>query len=704
MTIPAAEPQPTPSSIFADDEPVLQSHPLLGGAVVPLFGQADAWDFNGVIRRNANLTKGQHKLTFRKELSSPGWNLTAREIAMVMSNPRHEAVIDAGVHLLPEPFDLQTVAQTLSTLRALARFAEPRGLTAQLNTWRESDFRRFIAALRRSGMAPGTLARHVILVKRLHELGPALSLGGPPVDPWKGTSGRHVAKYVKTDELSTQPVPPAIWFPLVRAAWTYVHDFAPDVLRAAVRLGELRQQMRRFPRGSIDGHLEAWLADPANRIPLHSPAVAAGSSSGVEHGGVNFSLLALMAGADPDSSVFTRQQEFGRRRRRMVLAALEAGHATTTGLIDDLVQVRRADGSTGPWHPGLDPRALRGMLPVVRDAAFCLVAALSMMRDSEIHEIRRGSVVQHYNAPAIASTLDKGHAGKPGKHWWITEPVAEAITVAEAVSVHAERVFAPLGVQQRDDNAVHSDRMIDNFIEEVNTGSAFSGLDQIPAGKVRSHMFRRTMAMLTDQFPGSEIALGLQLKHVAARALANRSTMSYAAADVSWADELASALDAGRFQRFRELFGLHKDGKPIGYGPGAERVQAVFDEILATVKAKGGDARTEEDMLRKARITIRFGTLNNCLFDAANPAGAVCLENAVLPAGHTGPLEERCRPDKCRNSMIGVEHVAIHDSHRRRQLVLLETPRLPKPKQELIRREIERVDAVLAHVRKENQE
>ena len=54
-----------------------------------------------------------------------------------------------------------------------------------------------------------------------------------------------------------------------------------------------------------------------------------------------------------------------------------------------------------------------------------------------------------------------------------------------------------------------------------------------------------------------------------------------------------------------------------------------------------------------------------------------------------------------RAAWASVEHVAIHDSHRRRQLVLLETPRMPAPRKALIRREIERVDAVLAHVRKE---
>jgi hypothetical protein len=62
------------------------------------------------------------------------------------------------------------------------------------------------------------------------------------------------------------------------------------------------------------------------------------------------------------------------------------------------------------------------------------------------------------------------------------------------------------------------------------------------------------MAMLTDQFPGSEIALGIQLKHIASRALANRSTQGYANADSSWAAHLESAIDAARFQRLEDLY------------------------------------------------------------------------------------------------------------------------------------------------------
>ncbi|MEU3312796.1 hypothetical protein ABZ743_09075 [Streptomyces sp. NPDC006662] len=229
----------------------------------------------------------------------------------------------------------------------------------------------------------------------------------------------------------------------------------------------------------------------------------------------------------------------------------------------------------------------------------------------------------------------------------------------------------------------------------MNQGRAWSGLDGIPDGYVRPHMFRRTMAMLTDQFAGSEIALGIQLKHIATRALANAATRGYAAGDASWAEHLKDAIEVARFRKIEDLFTLHKEGQVIGFGPGADRLTTTFDQIISTAKARGGDARVEEDLLRKTRVTIRFGTMNNCLYDDTNPSGAVCLEHAVVPPGHTGPLHNRCRPDRCGNSMIGIEHIPIHDSHRRTQLKLLQTPRLPACRKQLITRELERVEAIL---------
>ncbi|MDN3259814.1 hypothetical protein QWJ26_08305 [Streptomyces sp. CSDS2] len=48
--------------------------------------------------------------------------------------------------------------------------------------------------------------------------------------------------------------------------------------------------------------------------------------------------------------------------------------------------------------------------------------------------------------------------------------------------------------------------------------------------------------------------------------------------------------------------------------------------------------------------------------------------------------------------MIGIEYVPIHDSHRRTQLKLLQTPGLPTCCKQLSTRELERVEVILDKV------
>lgn len=336
----------------------------------------------------------------------------------------------------------------------------------------------------------------------------------------------------------------------------------------------------------------------------------------------------------------------------------------------------------------------------LRNACFVLVVGLSMMRDSEIHEITKGSLVEHYGTPAIASTKLKHDPTLPIKHWWITEPLAEAIVVAEHLPDHPDRVFAPIDVRQ-DSQRVRGVGMLDSFIRHVNATREWTGLEEIPAGKVRPHMFRRTMAMLTDQFAGSEIALGIQLKHVATRALANRCTQGYAAGDAAWAEHLDSAIDAARFRRLEDLYQAHKGGEAIGYGPAADRMAGMFAYIHQTVQARGRDATVERALLRKTRISIRFGTLNHCAFDENNHAGAACLEKAIVPPGHHGPLQDRCRPDRCGNSIIGPEHLPIWDGEKRALLALLDTPGLAPCRKAALQRELADVEVVLRKADKE---
>ncbi|MFI5540647.1 hypothetical protein ACIA5H_30060 [Nocardia sp. NPDC051900] len=672
-----------------------------------MFGNAEVWDLNGVIRRPANQPVSAWKLLFSMELVEPTWNLRARELSMILLNPRHPAVLAVEISGKPRPTHPRSVIAYLSNLRRLARWATENGLPAELATWTDSSVRGFISYLRgeststtaESPLAGNTLRTFMRTLSLLHQFRDVLSCRGLRNDPCQGTSVWQATKsWTNTTSVSTPAVVPEIWFPLIRAAWTYVHTFSRDILHAQHRYATLCASARSTTAG-VTLQLEQWLTARAQPIPIYASPTGDDPLSDPRP---NWRALTLELGiaASRDEAVFGSGRPDGRRRREAVLQAIAAGHPTTTGFIDDLAQVQRPDEIHGPWHPGLDADAIHRERTRLRDAAFTLIAGLSMMRDSEIHEIARNSVVEHYGYPAVTSTKHKHDPALPRKTWWITAPVAEAITVAEQLSVHPDRVFAPVHADDAA-GAVHGTVMVDNFIAHINATRHWTGLDEIPAGPARPHMFRKTMAMLTDQFPGSEIALGIQLKHVATRALANRSTQGYAAADLSWAEHLDSAIDAARFRRLEDLYASHKAGDPIGYGPAADRLAKTFANIQKTVKTRGGDATVERALLRKARISLRFGTLNHCAFDENNPTGAVCLEDTITPADHTGPLQDRCRPDRCANSMIGPEHLPIWEAEKRSLLTLIDTPKLPACRKAALQQELSHVEAVLHKADKE---
>jgi hypothetical protein len=146
-----------------------------------------------------------------------------------------------------------------------------------------------------------------------------------------------------------------------------------------------------------------------------------------------------------------------------------------------------------------------------------------------VHEIAPGSIVDHNGTPAIKSTKGKHDPNLPIKHWWITEPVAEAVAVAEQLSEHHDRLFPPLLRKSADVSRSH--QMLDAFINHINPTTAQTGLEPIPPG-------------------------------------------------------------------------------------------------------------------------------------------AACLDNAIIPEGHKGPRQDRCRPDRCVNSVIGPEHLPIWATERQTLLTL----------------------------------
>jgi hypothetical protein len=601
-------------------------------------------------------------------------------------------VLGRGLHLPVDPLGVVGVAQRVGHLRALAAFGAARRLPDDLADWSNDDFKDYITGRCESGQA-SSATNHVLVIKTIHRFGPALTCGGLDRDPWPGTSTNAVVNHPIVPELTTPVIKPDTWFPLVRAAWTYIEVFAPDILAALARLRQIEADAREVDASEADRLFRAWAEGPDTTVPLWLSR--AGRAS------VDWSLLSAQIGVSPNGTdLFSGRDRLGRQRRALV-QALAARGSCRASLLPALAQVVRPDGATGPWHEALHPRELWTEAIMLRNACYVFVAALSMMRDCEIRDIVKESVVEHYGSPAVPATKRKLDPDLPVKHWWIIDPVARAIDVASQLSLNDQLAFAAVSPRRTGEGFV-SQGAIRDFIAHVNSRRQHTGLPETPPQKLTPHMFRRTMAMLTRDFPGSEIAVGMQLKHVADRALANRSTQGYMDHDPSWARHLDRAIAQRRFERLRELFDADTRGESIGYGPGADRMRESFaavrekaGDLRARGQAQRGDVRVEHDLLRRTRISIRFGTLNHCMMDDDNPVGAKCLEDAVVPEGHRGPLLDRCQPGRCANSVIGPQHVPIWKAERDSLTHLIATPRLPNNRRAALAAQLHDVELVI---------
>ncbi|MCX4625490.1 hypothetical protein [Streptomyces sp. NBC_01443] len=173
---------------------------------------------------------------------------------MIWFNPRHPALLARGIHLADEPRVANTVRQRTTCLRELAAFGADQHLPELVSRWTTEDFHRFLAHHSNPDPEP-RLVDHIVVIKALHRFGRALADGGLEEDPWPGMSAVAVLKLPVNGPLKTPVVKPETWFPLVRAAWTYITVFAPDILRALDRWQaiEARVEDIKLPRKRTAG-------------------------------------------------------------------------------------------------------------------------------------------------------------------------------------------------------------------------------------------------------------------------------------------------------------------------------------------------------------------------------------------------------------------------------------------------------------------
>ncbi|UQA91226.1 hypothetical protein [Streptomyces halobius] len=803
MPTPAPLPAPV-SDVFGDDEPVFgTAHHLLDGIAVPVFGERRSWP-GDCIRRPSNRPKAMWTVYF--PLDDPQRNLQLREVAFALLNPTHRILRQASVFLMAEPPSLSTVAQACLKINMVMRWAQTHGWPADLGQWSPDDWQEFLDDQARENGA-AVLRHFVHAVRRLAEVSAAVTGISDFTDPWKDESAVEVARRTAAvvekygDGLSTPSIPPATWWPLLRAAWTYIHTFAPDILDLCDKLAEDlkvtrtggashtssaelddkvtkwladpahavpvhvvdwnraeagapvwttlsqlitggataclfgrgnhvngRQKARRdmvmeaaaegqvqpiagrdgiaatsgqiyVPRSrrpegrtarELDQVLAAWLAEPGNRVPVRDRDDAAGAAGTPVYG-----ILARHVFQRGKADLFAHSAT-GLRRRAMVAEAVAAGRvapvvgeATHRYLTIDcpgFALVTGPDGEPRPWRTTINRRELDDELRMIRAACYCFVAGLSLMRDSEIQEIERGALTTYFGSPAIASRKIKRDPSQPELFWWVIEPVAEALAVAERLSWHSSHLFAtlrpPTGKQLMGRRGIEAADDIDFFIEHVNADRDRTRLPQIPLAHVRPHMFRRTMSLITGREPDSEIALGLQLKHAARRALANRTTVNYGQMDAKWAKEFDHELEWAAARKLVDLLKARRAGETVAVGPGAARFHARLDNVIDThLRAQVADERAQVALLHAEFPDLHLGTLNHCMWDAGQ---AECQNG--LPADQRGeaPLIGACKPARCRNSTVTPAHAPIWLAEEEDLIAMAKDRRLAPPRREAV--------------------
>jgi hypothetical protein len=84
--------------------------------------------------------------------------------------------------------------------------------------------------------------------------------------------------------------------------------------------------------------------------------------------------------------------------------------------------------------------------------------------------------------------------------------------------------------------------------------------------------------------------------------------------------------------------------------------------------------------------------------DLSHQPASGCLEDAVVPDGHRGPLIDRCQPGRCANSIIAPEHLAHHHAYQARLLDLLADRKLPPARRTALNEQLADVQQVIKKV------
>lgn len=220
---PAAQP-----SVFTPGESVWALEP--NG---PRYGQI-VWDFGPLVTR---MSQGERRIDFAD--IPDGYRADVTDLLMVLAQPDHPAVIEAGVVRRADPAPTYAVYGFYIRLRLLANWGAARSLPS-FGAWRQQDCEDLLSDLQAGrhredghGLTPGTIRGYVEALKSLRDYRAVLP-EGLSFQPWGARSANEVAgDDGRGVENETAPLPWDLWAPLLAASWAIVDRWSADIVPAS---------------------------------------------------------------------------------------------------------------------------------------------------------------------------------------------------------------------------------------------------------------------------------------------------------------------------------------------------------------------------------------------------------------------------------------------------------------------------------------
>ncbi|MGH9069259.1 MAG: hypothetical protein ACRD0J_17485, partial [Acidimicrobiales bacterium] len=320
-TLAVGRPGPA-SATFGADADVLSGFPSPAGTAVAF--AEDRWDFRAVEGRAPNVPPCAWVAEW-SSIANPVLRLAAKEVLFAKLHPDHPAVIEAlGWR---RAMAIRGIGPHLAVWRAWFAWLDDNDLH-ELCHVRPHHWEAYLVLRRRDGVSDQHLAVTVKRIRELYDYAPVLTEPSYPSRPWGRRTAWSVAGVRRSRENATQPIPEAIFAPLVSAALHLVEHAETIVAARDLHMDLLDH--RCAPSGQGRGADPAAQREENDRRLQHlidkhrgepRPLPLSATRAGARLGRVNLGVIGLWAGLSPKALAAPH------RRALLAQAAAELGVA-----------------------------------------------------------------------------------------------------------------------------------------------------------------------------------------------------------------------------------------------------------------------------------------------------------------------------------------------------------------------------------------